>query len=320
MRGTAILADIGGTNARFARLRDGRIGARRQVRVADYPSVTAALRVYLADGDGGPAPARMAIAAAGPVAGGKVRLTNSPWRISANALRATFHLKDVVLVNDFAAVAGAVPHLTTAHTVAIGRGRAVPEAPIAILGPGTGLGVAGLVPGREGPQVLVTEGGHVTMAPGDTRESAILEHLRGRFGHVSAERVLSGDGLVHLYQAITALDHRPSDALSPAQVTERAVAGSCPACTAALATFCAMLGTMAGNLALTLGARGGVYLAGGVVPRFVPFLAASAFRNRFESKGRFGAYLQAIPVRVIVHPDPAFLGLRALVEGRRRRH
>ncbi len=318
-RGTAILADIGGTNARFARLRDGRIGARRQVRVADYPSLSSALRAYLASVDSGPAPKRMAVAAAGPVAGGKVSLTNSPWRISTAALRATFKFKDVILVNDFAAVARAVPHLSKTHTVVIGGRRAAPEAPVAVLGPGTGLGVAGLVPGPAGPQVLVTEGGHVTMAPSDARESAILEHLRGRFGHVSVERVLSGDGLVNLYQAIAALDDRPVEALDPAQITERAVAGSCRICGAALATFCAMLGTVAGNLALTLGARGGVYLAGGMVPRFVPYLAASAFRDRFENKGRFRAYLAAIPVRVIVHPDPAFIGLRALLEGRGRR-
>lgn len=318
VRGTAILADIGGTNARFARLRDGRIGARRQIRVADHPSLNAALRAYLTEWDSGPAPTHMAVAAAGPVTGGKVILTNFPWRISASALRASFRLRDVVLVNDFAAIAQAVPRLAPAHTVAIGRGRGMPEAPIAILGPGTGLGVAGLVPGPGGPQALVTEGGHVTMAPSDSRESKILAHLRGRFGHVSAERVLSGDGLVNLYQAIAALDDRPIETLSPAQITEKAVAKSCRTCAATLSTFCAMLGTVAGNLALTLGARGGVYLAGGVVPRFVPYLAASAFRDRFESKGRFHAYLEAIPVRVIVHPDPAFLGLRATLEAGRR--
>ena len=318
MRGTAILADSGGTNARCARLRDGRISARRQVRVADYPSLNAALRAYLAEWDKSPAPVRMAVAAAGPVAGGKVRLTNSPWRISANALRAAFRLRDVVLVNDFTAVARAVPRLARAHTVKIGGGRGVPAAPIAILGPGTGLGVAGLVPGPGGPRVLVTEGGHVTMAPGDARESAIIEQLRGRFGHVSAERVLSGDGLVNLYQAIAELDGRPIETLNPGGITEKAVAGSCQTCAAALEVFCAMLGTVAGNLALTLGARGGVYLAGGVVPRFVPYLAASAFRDRFENKGRFRPYLEAIPVRVIVHPDPAFLGLRAIMEGARR--
>lgn len=313
VRGTAILADIGGTNARFARLRDGRIGWRRQVRVADYSSLNAALRAYLADWDRGPRPTRLAVAAAGPIAGGKVGMTNSPWRVSARALQAAFRLKNVVLVNDFAAVAQAVPHLAPAHTQAIGGGRGVRGAPVAVLGPGTGLGVAGLVPGPGGPRVLVTEGGHVTMAPSDARESAILEHLRGRIGHVSAERVLSGAGLIHLYRAIAALDDLPVERLSAAEITERALAGSCRTCAEALATFCAMLGTVAGNLALTLGARGGVYLAGGIVPRFVAYLAASAFRERFESKGRFCAYLRPIPVRVIVHPDVAFLGLRAVL-------
>lgn len=313
-RGTAILADIGGTNVRFARLRDGRIGMRRQIRVADYPSLNAALRTYLAEWDSGPAPKRLALAVAGPIADGKVRMTNSPWRISARALRTAFDLKEVVLVNDFSAIALAVPQLTRAHTVVIGGGRGMPEAPVAILGPGTGLGIAGLLPGAGGPRVLVTEGGHVTMAASDAREGAILEHLRGRFGHVSAERVLSGDGLVNLYRAIAALDGVSMESVNAAEITERAVAESCHTSSAALAIFCAMLGTVAGNLALTLGARGGVYLGGGVVPRFITFLAASAFRERFESKGRFRAYLAAIPVRVIIHSDPAFLGLRASLD------
>ncbi len=308
------MADIGGTNARFARLRGGRIGMRRQVRVADFPSLTAALRAYLAEWGSDPMPRRLALAAAGPIAGGKVRLTNSPWHISAAALRDAFRLKDVMLVNDFSAVALAVPHLAGAHTVAIGGGRGMPEAPVAILGPGTGLGVAGLVPGAGGPNVLMTEGGHVTMAANDARESAILEYLRGHFGHVSAERVLSGDGLVNLYRAIAALDDVPTEVSRAAEITERALAGSCRPSSAALATFCAMLGTVAGNLALTLGARGGVYLAGGMVPRFTAYLAGSAFRERFEGKGRFRAYMAAIPVRVIIHPDPAFLGLRALLD------
>jgi len=319
MRGTAILADIGGTNARFARLRHGRIGARRRVRVADYPSFSAALRAYLRDENGGPAPVRLAVAAAGPIVGGKVRLINSPWRLSANALRAAFRFKDVILVNDFAAIARALPHLTKAHSVPIGGGRSMPKAPMAVLGPGTGLGVAGLLPGSGEPRVLVTEGGHVTMAPGNVRESAILDLLRERFSHVSAERVLSGDGLVNLYRAIAELDGRPIETADAARITEWAVAGSCRTCAAALAMFCAMLGTVAGNLALTLGARGGVYLAGGIVPRFAPYLAASAFRERFESKGRFRTYLKAVPVRLIIHPDPAFLGLRALLESSQHR-
>jgi glucokinase len=315
VRGAAILADIGGTNARFALLRDGRITARRRVRVADFPSLEAALAAYLSGLRGTP-PVRMAVAAAGPISSNAVSLTNSPWRISAGVLRGRFRLREVMLVNDFAAVAWAVPHLTAAHTVAIGGGRAVRGAPVAILGPGTGLGVAGLIPGSGGPHVLVTEGGHVTMAPADARESAILAHLRTRFGHVSAERVLSGDGLVNLAQAIAALEGQAAEGHTAAEITERALAGASPACGAALATFCAMLGTMAGNLALTMGARGGVYIAGGIVPRFVGYLAASAFRARFEGKGRLSGYLSTIPTRVIVYEDLAFIGLRALLQGR----
>jgi glucokinase len=317
MRGAAILADIGGTNARFALLRDGRITARRRIRVADFPNVDAAMADYLARLRGVPLPLRMAVAAAGPISGGMVRLTNSPWRISAGALRDAFRLRDVMLVNDFAAVAWAVPHLTAAHTMTVGGGRAQRGAPVAILGPGTGLGVAGMIPGPSGPHVLVTEGGHVTMAPADARESAILAHLRTRFGHVSAERVLSGDGLVNLVQAIAVLDGQAAGAHTPDAIAEHALAGTSPSCVAALAAFCAMLGTMASNLALTLGARGGVYIAGGIVPRFVNYLAASAFRSRFEGKGRFSAYLSAIPTRVIVYDDLAFLGLRAMLQRRK---
>jgi len=319
VRGTAILADIGGTNARFALLRNGRLTARRRMRVADFASFDAALAEYLAEWRGALRPPRMAVAAAGPISGDVIRMTNSPWHISAGALRAAFRLRDVVLVNDFAAVAWAVPRLAARQTVAIGGGRSQSDAPIAILGPGTGLGVAGVIPGIGGPRVLVTEGGHVTMAAADSREGAVLDHLRARFGHVSAERVLSGDGLVILAQAIAALDGQVAEGYTAAEITERALAGSCPTCAAALATFCAMLGTVAGNLALTLGARGGVYIAGGIVPRFVDYLAASAFRARFEGKGRFAAYLAAIPTRVIVHQDLAFLGLRALLQEPSRR-
>ncbi|MDH3596618.1 MAG: glucokinase, partial [Rhodospirillales bacterium] len=158
------------------------------------------------------------------------------------------------------------------------------------------------------------EGGHVTMAPADRRESALLEYLRGRFEHVSAERVLSGPGLENLYQAVAAVDGLTAPPRPAQEIVARALAGDSRVSVAALDCFCAMLGTMAGNLALTFGARGGIYIGGGVVPRFAEFLPASRFRERFESKGRFATYLERIPAFVIVHPDPAFLGLEALVE------
>ncbi|MFQ5775235.1 MAG: glucokinase [Kiloniellaceae bacterium] len=314
MAAVALLADIGGTNARVALARGGRIDAETRLEVADYPGPVEAFRHFLDRVRPDPPPRRAALAVAGPVDGDTVRMTNSPWVVAAPKLRGAFGFQSVAIVNDFAAIAWAVPHLSPRHRVRIGGGRAARAAPAAVIGPGTGLGVAGLVPAEGGPIVLVTEGGHVTMAPVDERESRILDRLRRRFGHVSAERVLSGDGLVHLYEAIAAIDRVPAPVRDAAAIAEHALAGDCPASAAALETFCAMLGTVAGNLALTLGARGGVYLAGGILPRFVDYLAGSPFRARFEAKGRFCDYLAAIPTWVIVHPDPAFLGLVQLLK------
>lgn len=179
-----------------------------------------------------------------------------------------------------------------------------------MIGPGTGLGVSGLVQGATGWAALAGEGGHVTMAPVDDRESAVLSQLRQRFSHVSAERVISGQGLVNLHGALTRLDGREPDPLTPADVANRGLDGGDPVCVEALGMFCGMLGTIAGNLALTLGARGGVYIAGGIVPRLVEQLGKSEFRRRFEAKGRYNQYLAAIPTFVITAQLPAFRGLK----------
>jgi glucokinase len=186
--------------------------------------------------------------------------------------------------------------------------------PIGILGPGSGLGVSGLVPAAGAWTPLAGEGGHVTMPPATERESAILGLMRRRFDHVSAERVLCGPGLVNLYAAIAELDGVPAASYTPAQIADPAQGAADPRCRETVETFCAMLGTVAGNLALTLGARGGVYIAGGIVPKLGPAFDMSQFRNRFEAKGRFRAYLAAVPTYVITHPVPAFVGLAGLVE------
>jgi glucokinase len=309
-----VLADIGGTNARFALALDGEILHEAHLAVADYPGPLEALDAFLAGVRRLPAPRRAALAVAGPVEGETARLTNSPWRVAAAELRSSFGFDEVILINDFAAVAWAVPRLSGGDLVSIGGGRARAQAPVAVIGPGTGLGVAGLIPAKPGPVVLVTEGGHATMAPADDRESDILACLRGRCGHVSAERVLSGAGLVNLYETLAELEGWAPASPGAAEITRRALAGDDARCGAALDAFCAMLGSVAGNLALTLGALGGVYIAGGIVPRFPDYLAASRFRARFEAKGRFRDYLAAIPTLVVTHPDPAFLGLVALLD------
>lgn len=311
----ALLADIGGTNARFALLHEGRLRARETLKVADFDTIDAALEKYLESAAPARKPASAVFAVAGPVEDGEVHFTNSPWRISARGLRARFGFSTASVVNDFEAVAWALPLLGASDYERIGGGEeGRPQAPLAVIGPGTGLGVAGWIPSDEGGRALVTEGGHITMPAVDRREAEIIETLHRRFEHVSAERVLSGDGLVNLHRALAERDGVAVEPIAPATITERAVAGSDPRCVETLETFCAMLGTVAGDLALTFGARGGVYIAGGIVPRFTGYFAGSRFRERFEAKGRFQDYLAAIPVRVITHPDPAFVGLIALAE------
>ena len=193
----------------------------------------------------------------------------------------TFRL-EARIINDFEAVAYSLPSLAPPDLVGIGGGEAEAGAPMAVLGPGSGLGVACLVPGTEKHIVVSSEGGHATLAGANDREDEIIKHLRSRFGHVSAERVVSGDGLENIYQAIVALDGLALAPRSAADITKSALAGDCPVAHEALATFCAFLGSFAGNVALTFGARGGVYIAGGISPRIVDFLSRSEFRSRLE--------------------------------------
>lgn len=309
-----ILADIGGTNARFVLRRDGDIGAVRRCAVADFPTPADAIRAFLADhADAGP-PRRAAIAFAGPVSEGRARLTNSRWEVSEDALASELGLDRAMIMNDFAALAWALPVLGPDARVPIGGGDRAPDAPMAVLGPGTGLGVAAFVPAVPHGIVVATEGGHATMPAADDREAALLRWVRARHGHVSAERVLCGSGLEELYQAVVAVDGIAAPSRRAPEITERALAGDCSASLATLKTFCAMLGGFAGNVALTLGARGGVFIAGGIVPRFPAFVAASSFRERFEAKGRFRVWLAAVPTAIVSHPDPALLGLAAALD------
>ncbi|MEW5728742.1 MAG: glucokinase, partial [Pseudomonadota bacterium] len=281
---------------------------------ADFAGPAQAARAYLAATAPGVALRRAAFAVASPITGDRVDLTNSAWDFSIDGVRRDLGLDLFEVVNDFTAVALSVRHLGDGDLIKLGGGEPAPRAPIAVLGPGTGLGVSALVPTASGRwEALATEGGHVTMAAADDREAALLSYLRGRFGHVSAERVLSGPGLVNLYEAMAAGAGRPAAYTAPDAITQRALDGTCPLCRDALATFFAMLGTVAGNLALSLGARGGVYVAGGILPRMRQAFLSSAFRGRFEDKGRFRDYLAPIPAWLVIHPQPAFAGLAGLV-------
>ncbi len=308
----ALIADIGATNARFAMARPDGIGDVRVLACADYPGPAEAMRDYL-DGIGSPRPPRQAaVAIACPVAGDHVAMTNCPWAFSQAALQRNLGLERLIVLNDFVAVALAVPHLGSRDRRQVGGIRSEPDTPIGVLGPGTGLGVSSVVPTGRAWVALPGEGGHVTMPAADDREAAVLAALRRRHEHVSAERVLSGMGLVELYRALAEVDGREVPARDPAGITGAALDGSCPVSGAAVDMFCAMLGTVAGNLALTLGARGGVFVAGGIVPRLGERFDCSGFRARFEAKGRLRAYLEPIPAYVAVHPYPAFVGLKSL--------
>ena len=314
-----LLGDIGASNARFAVLSNGEIGPIRYFSVAEFPRFTDVVDAFCQNDCERLSIRRAVLAVAGPVEADRCVLTNCSWTIDAHELRAAFGLASVRVYNDFEAAALSLPHLTAADLHRLGGGAARSGAPMVVLGPGTGLGVAGLVPGPDGPVVVAGEGGHATVAAGSTREDVIIAHLRRQFGHVSVERVVSGSGLENLHRAIIALDGTAAPQRDAAAITRAALDGDCPTAEAALELFCAMLGAFAGNAALTFGARGGVYIAGGIVPRITRFMERSQFRARFEDKGRFHGYLAAIPTSIIVHPAATFVGLRTLASDATRR-
>lgn len=307
-----LIADIGGTNARFALL-DG-VTARDELVLpcADYPRLIDAIEHYLqAVGAHGASqrPVEGAFAIAGPITGDHIRMTNHVWQFSAAETRRDLHFQRLLFLNDFTALAHSLRHLPAEELEPIGGGRAVPNSPIAVLGPGTGLGVSGLIPAGDHWVPLQGEGGHVTVSVRTEREIAVLAQLHNRFSHVSAERVLSGPGLVNLYQALCVLDGVAPDKLEPADITRRALDGYCRLSMETVNMFCALLGTLSGNLVLTLGAVGGLYLGGGVIAQLGRLFTASPFRDRFEDKGRYADYLGDVPVFLIRTPLPAFIGL-----------
>jgi glucokinase len=312
--GVGLVGDIGATNARFALVEpDGTTSPARVYALSDYPSLADAIDAYLAEEPPPMRPAQAVLAVASPVTGDQVALTNYTWTFSVEALCRHLGLKRLRVINDFAATALAIPHLAEADRVQIGPGTPESNSPVGIIGPGTGLGVGVLVPTPADALAIAGEGGHVTMTPADAQESAILDLMRGRYDHVSAERLLSGPGLVNLYNTLCELAGSPAAPFTPAQITSPRIWNEDARTREATTIFCAMLGTIAGNLALTLGARGGIYIAGGIVPTLGEFFAQSDFRRRFEAKGRMRDYLATIPTYVIVRPLPALLGATALL-------
>ena len=307
-----LMGDVGGTNARFA-VQEAPGAQPSQVRtysVAEYANIDGAMQAYV-DQLAGPRPRLGAVGIANPIVGDFLRMTNSPWAFSIEAVRVALGLERLLFVNDFTALALSLPSLQAEHLRPIGPARAADaQAAIGLLGPGTGLGVSGLLHDTAGHLVpLGGEGGHVSLAPANAREDRVVAVLRDKFGHASAERALSGMGLVNLYEALCTIDGVAARALDPAGVTGAATSGSDARCVEAVEVFFGLLGSVAGNLALTLGARGGLYIGGGIIPRLGDWIDRSTFRERFVAKGRFRDYLEAMPTWLIhAETSPALIG------------
>ena len=311
--GPRLLADIGGTNARFAlEVAPGALQAVQTLACADHARFEDAVRCYLAAAN---ARVRHAvIAIANPVDGDAIRMTNHHWAFSIEAARRELGLDTLLAVNDFTALAMSLPSLRAHDLAQVGGGAPLADSALGLVGAGTGLGVSGLVPCGERWIPLNSEGGHVAFSPLDEREVTVLRHAWQRYDHVSAERFVSGPGLVLIREALAASRGVAADAaLSPSDIVARGLGGGDALSLEAIDCLCGMLGTVAANLAVTLGARGGVYIGGGVVPRLGAYFAASPFRARFERKGRFSEFTARIPTWVITAPSPALQGASAIL-------
>ena len=305
------VADIGGTNARFALAtvhRDAtpELGEAMVLHTADYPDLASAYDAF-AGAIEGERPRRASFALACPIRGETLKFTNNPWTLRPRTLAAELGLDEVRLLNDFGAVAHAAAKAElSSFSHIFGPERPPRSGVISILGPGTGLGVAQLIIGPDGHRVVETEGGHIDFAPRDAFEDGLLARLREKFGRVSIERVLSGPGLAEIFSALPGAPTPPAD---PA-LWAAAISGSDDLARAALDKFCSRLGSTAGDLALVHGAEA-VILAGGLAPRIAALLDASEFANSFVAKGRYREMMANIPVWMIVHPQPGLFGAAA---------
>ncbi len=309
-----MIADIGGTNARFAIMTaDGKIVKARTLACADYRDPAHAAQSYL-EGAGLPQPRDACFAFACPTHEDRIRMTNNGWDFSRARTKEQLGLRRLEIINDFMALALSLPHLPASSLRQVGGVRQVGKLPVGVVGPGTGLGVSGLIPHKGGWIPLDSEGGHASLAVAGSRETSILLHLEHHYGRVSAERVLSGPGLQALYQSISLLDAKAPQELAPAEIVARATSDDDGACREALGIFCALLGSFAGDFALTLGARGGIYIGGGIIPQLGEVFTRSDFRKRFEDKGRLSSYVAAIPCYVITADYPALTGAAAYLQ------
>jgi glucokinase len=316
-----LLADIGGTNARFAvadvaAAQPLLLDSVRKYPVADFPSLGDAARQYLEDT--GTRASHGVFAVAGRVEGDVARITNHPWVISRSRTRGALGFDDLVLINDFAAQAMAILLLRREDVIPIGGAVWTPDREprdrtYAVIGPGTGLGVGALVvrDGRAYP--LETEGGHVSFPPGTPEEIDILQRLSAQFGRVSNERLVCGPGLVNIHRALSEIAGVDPGPMRPEDITARADQGDMR-CMRAVDVFCAVFGAISGDLVLTVGAWDGVFLTGGLVPKMLESLLHSGFRQRFEHKGRFSANMARVPSLAVVHANAGLLGAAAIAK------
>lgn len=317
--GPRLLADIGGTNARFVlETRPAHFEAVAVLFCNDFASLLDAITFYMggaaARAAGSARVHHAAIAVANPVDDDVVKMMNHHWVFSIDAVRIALGLDTLLVVNDFTALAMALPHLRPDQRLQIGGGEARPDSVIGLIGSGTGLGVSGMIPSEDRWIALGSEGGHVSFAPCDQREMDVLSFAWRELSHVSAERLLSGRGLELIYRSLSERAGKTGvQPLAAADVTSCALNGTCAICVEAVECFCAIFGSVAGNVAMTLGTLGGIYIGGGIVPRLGPLFAQSQFRARFEEKGRLSAYLAQMPTYVITAEHPTFLGVSAIL-------
>ncbi|WP_218109988.1 glucokinase [Oligoflexus tunisiensis] len=312
-----LVADIGGTNARLGLVtpEGNEVFGIEALSNKNYPHLIDVVNAYLHRAQCILQPKKACFAVASPVTGDLVHFTNNSWSFSIQELKARLGLEYLKVINDFEAIALSIPYLGAREVFRIGGGEAVPHRAIAVLGPGTGLGMAALVPNSPKPLPLGTEGGHACFAPQDEFESHLAAEIRGRQGFCANEDFLCGSGLVTLYRGLCDWHKVTAIYQDPASITTAALDGSDPTCLMTLERFCAILGSVAGDYALQLGAQGGVYISGGIVPRFKEFLAEqSPFRERFESKGRFRSYVERIPTFVITAPQPGLIGAASVFD------
>jgi glucokinase len=312
-----LVADIGGTNARLGLVtaEGNEVFGIEQLSNKNYPHLIDVVNKYLSRAQCIVMPKKACFAVASPVSGDRVDFTNNSWSFSIQELKAQLGLEYLKVINDFEAVALSIPYLGPRELLRVGGGEAVPHHTIAVMGPGTGLGMAALIPNNPKPLPLATEGGHACFAPQDEIEAHIAARIRLRSGFCSNEDLLSGGGLVSIYEGLCDWYRSPVVANNPSDIVSKALDRSDERCLAALQCFCAILGSVAGDFALQMGAKGGLFIAGGIVPRFKEFLVEhSQFRERFESKGRFRSYLEAIPTSIIIAPQPGLIGAASVFD------